>query len=184
MNIAFKEWAVVVDALGASEQILILRKGGIHEAGGQFRVDHQEFWLLPTQFHEAETAVIPAKHQRLRELVTGSRDQISIEYYGVVDCVRRLDCEEKIARLAGRHIWTDAILHERFAFGWERGLFALLVRVYRRTTPVSIQWLESYGGCKSWVELEQPITADNLGPVLSESEFCRQRDAIVASLTD
>jgi UDP-N-acetylglucosamine 2-epimerase (non-hydrolysing) len=30
---AFKEWAVVVDALGRGEQTLILRKGGIQEEG-------------------------------------------------------------------------------------------------------------------------------------------------------
>ena len=181
-NITFKEWAVVVDALGQGEQILILRKGGIHEAGGHFRVDHNQFWLLPTQFHEAAAAVIPAKQQRLRELATGSREQIGIEFYGVVDCVMRLDREEKIDRLAGRHIWNDAILRERFAFGKERGLYALLTRVYRQPAPISIQWLEGYGGCKSWVELAQPVVADNLIPVVSESEFCRQRDQIVASL--
>ncbi len=29
MRIAFKEWMIVVDALGRGEQIIILRKGGI-----------------------------------------------------------------------------------------------------------------------------------------------------------
>ena len=42
-NIAFKEWAVVVDALGQGEQVLILRKGGIREERGEFHVDHREF---------------------------------------------------------------------------------------------------------------------------------------------
>ena len=181
-KIAFKEWAVVVDALGHGEQILILRKGGIHESGGRFRVAHNQFWLLPTQFHEAEAAVIPAKHQRLRELATGNRKQISVEYYAVVDCVLRLDREDKIERLAGRHIWTCAILHERFTFGKERGLFVLLTRVYRRESLANIQWHEGYGGCKSWVELDQPVKADSLVPVLTETEFHRQRDQIVASL--
>ena len=53
-KVAFKEWAVVVEALGAGEQILILRKGGIHEQRGQFTVAHGEFWLFPTQYHEDE----------------------------------------------------------------------------------------------------------------------------------
>jgi len=182
-NIAFKEWEVVVDALGHGEQILILRKGGIHEAGGQFRVDHQQFWFLPTQFHEAEAAVIPAKHPRLRELaVTGNRDQVSVEYFGVVDRVLRLDRAEQIDRLTGCHIWTEAILRARFAFGREAGLFALLTRIYRQPSPVSIQWHDRYGGCKSWVELDQPVAAASLAPVLSEPEFCRHRDQIVARL--
>src|SRR6266853_2059215 len=60
-NIAFKEWAVVVDALGKGEQVLILRKGGIREPRGEFHVDHHEFWLFPTQYHEAERSIIPSK---------------------------------------------------------------------------------------------------------------------------
>ena len=182
-DIAFKEWAVVVDALGGGEQILILRKGGIHETGGQFRVDYQQFWFLPTQFHEAATAVVPAKHPRLRDLATnGSRDHICIEYYGVVDCVLRLDHVEQIDRLAGCHIWTDLVLRERFAFGRECGLYALLTRVYRQPVPVTIRWHERYGGCKSWVQLDQPMAADSLEQVVPEQEFGRQRDQIVARL--
>ena len=35
---AFKEWAVICRALAEGRQALILRKGGIAEAGGDFRV--------------------------------------------------------------------------------------------------------------------------------------------------
>jgi hypothetical protein len=52
---------VVVDALARGEQVLILRKGGIHEQRGEFRVSHREFWLFPTQYHEAESSVIPSR---------------------------------------------------------------------------------------------------------------------------
>jgi len=182
-DIAFKEWAIVADALGSGEQILILRKGGIHEAGGEFRVDHNQFWLLPTQFHEAEAAVISAKHPRLRELTnTGTHDQVRIEYFGVVDRVLRLGHVDQIDRLTGTHIWTQTILRERFAFGREPGLYALLMRVYRHPMPVTIRWRESYGGCKSWIQLDAPVAATNLIPVLPESEFNQQRDQLVARL--
>ena len=70
-NTAFKEWAVVVDALGRGEQVLILRKGGIRESRGEFHVDHTSFWLFPTQYHEAERSIIPSKRPALRELVFG-----------------------------------------------------------------------------------------------------------------
>src|SRR2546422_3996735 len=36
---AFKEWAVVVDALGRGEQVIILRKGGIAEDRGEFELE-------------------------------------------------------------------------------------------------------------------------------------------------
>src|SRR5262245_49882113 len=51
---AFKEWAVICKALAGGQQALILRKGGIAEAGGDFRVEHTRFWLFPTYVHQQE----------------------------------------------------------------------------------------------------------------------------------
>jgi len=58
-NIAFKEWAVLCAALGAGRQTIILRKGGIDEGREGFRVKHDEFWLLPTQFHQEPSQLTP-----------------------------------------------------------------------------------------------------------------------------
>ena len=44
-QVALKEWAVTVRALAQGQQILLLRKGGIHEEGKDFRVIHPEFLL-------------------------------------------------------------------------------------------------------------------------------------------
>ena len=82
-EIAFREWAPVVDALGRGEQIIILRKGGIRENRGEFLVDHREFWLFPTQFHEAERSItadvtpvltdaeFAAQREEICELISG-----------------------------------------------------------------------------------------------------------------
>ena len=59
MRNAFKEWAIVVDALGRGDQILILRKGGIAEGRDGFRVDHQNFLLFPTLYHQQRDCVTP-----------------------------------------------------------------------------------------------------------------------------
>jgi hypothetical protein len=68
MRSAFKEWAVVVDALGRGEQILILRKGGLAEGPGGFQVEQREFLLLPTRFHQQRERVLPAAQLRYDEL--------------------------------------------------------------------------------------------------------------------
>ena len=60
MRTAFKEWAIVVDALGRGEQILILRKGGIAEGRGGFKPEHERFLLFPTLFHQQRESVLPA----------------------------------------------------------------------------------------------------------------------------
>src|SRR3989338_5866122 len=50
--IAFKEWAVIVNAFRQGKQILILRKGGIREETVDFQVEHNEFFLFPTYEHQ------------------------------------------------------------------------------------------------------------------------------------
>ena len=58
---AFKEWAVVCAALASGRQSVILRKGGIHEGRDGFRVDHREFWLFPTRFHQEPGEVVEGR---------------------------------------------------------------------------------------------------------------------------
>ncbi len=58
LRIAFKEWAVICRALAEGKQALILRKGGIAEAGGAFRVEQTRFWLFPTFVHQQETGIV------------------------------------------------------------------------------------------------------------------------------
>jgi hypothetical protein len=184
-HIAFKEWAVVVDALGQGEQVLILRKGGLREQRGEFHVDHREFWLFPTQFHEAERSIIPSKRTRLRDIAAAApNDAVDIEYYAVADSVIQIAGPEVLKRLQGRHIWSEQTLQERFRFGREPGLHALLTRVYRRLAPERLALRESYGGCKSWVELERALSTESLTPVLSDVEYSVQREEILEMLAD
>ena len=52
MTPALKEWAVVVHALLEGEQILDVRKGGLHEDGRHFAVQSNRLWLYPTAEHQ------------------------------------------------------------------------------------------------------------------------------------
>jgi hypothetical protein len=184
-NIAFKEWAVVVDALGQGEQILILRKGGIREQRGQFEVEHREFWLFPTQYHEAERSIIPSIRPRLREIAAAAlKDAVDIEYYAVADSVIQIRNPQLLKRLQGQHIWSEQILQERFQFGREPGLHALLTRVYRGPAAERFVIRETYGGCKSWVELERAVSTESLTPVLPDVEYSKRREEILEMLAD
>ena len=183
-NTAFKEWAVVVDALGRGEQVLILRKGGIRESRGEFHVDHTSFWLFPTQYHEAERSIIPSKRPALRELAArASKEFVEIEFFAVADCVIKIPDANVLERLQGHHIWAEHVLKERFEFGRELGLHALVTRVYRLACPERFAMREEYGGCKSWVQFERTIDAD-VAAVLSDAEFHAQRDEICERLSD
>ena len=183
-DIAFKEWAVVVDALGCGEQVLILRKGGIREQRGEFHVDHHSFWLFPTQHHETERSVIASKRPALRQLATGAaRDVVDVEFYAVVDTVLHIADPALLAQLQGRHVWAEHVLQQRFQFGREPGLHALVVRVHQLPRPERLPLRDSYAGCKSWVQFERPIAGD-VAPVVDDAEFTRQQNEVGKLVSD
>ena len=64
---AFKEWAVICKALAEGKQAVILRKGGIAEEGGAFRVEHTRFWLFPTYVHQQGSGIKSELHTLLEQ---------------------------------------------------------------------------------------------------------------------
>src|SRR4051812_22358877 len=112
MRIAFKEWAVVVDALGSGQQILILRKGGISEGRRGFQVDHAEFFLFPSLFHQERESVLPIAQARFDELVAKLQEtgKVQIELFAHVISWRRLETLASAERLTGQHIWRDDVV--------------------------------------------------------------------------
>lgn len=172
---AFKEWAVVCAALASGRQTLILRKGGIHEGREGFRVEHREFWLFPTGFHQQREDVIPDAWPLLDEVQaheTSNRHELSL--YAVVEDVRQVLDRSALARLSGRHVWSESTVEQRFQYRTP-GLFALIVRVFRRPTPFVIEDSPYLAGCKSWVDLPIALPTAGLQPVLDEESFDRQR---------
>lgn len=185
MRIAFKEWAIVVDALGRGEQVLILRKGGISEGHGGFQVEHPEFLFFPTQFHQQRESVLPNTQIRFDEISKRfpPPEILRLEYFAKVVERRRLDALEDAERLRGQHIWRDEVVAERFDWGKSKNIFALAVRVFRLPKAIELPMLPSYGGCKSWITLEQNIAADQARPVLSD-EFFNEKLAIFRRTVD
>src|SRR5437867_10612287 len=120
MRTAFKEWAVIVDALERGEQILILRKGGIHEGKGGFKPEHPKFWLLPTLFHQQRESVLPkAQHRFDRLAPLLSKDKVRISSFAEIVHWRRIESLHDAESLKGQHIWTDDVIAQRFDWGRE-----------------------------------------------------------------
>ncbi len=172
---AFKEWAVVCSALACGRQTLILRKGGIHEGGEDFRVEHREFWLFPTGFHQKREDVIPDAWPLLEEVQSrGQPPQIELSLYAVVEEVHHLTDRAALSRLSGRHVWSESTVEQRFDYR-NPGLFALVVRVFRQPTPFQIADSLHFAGCKSWVDLTSALPTTGLQPALDDASFERQR---------
>ena len=90
LQTGFKEWAVIVEALGQGEQIVILRKGGIAEGRDGFRAEHERFWLFPTRFHQQAEGVVPEVAGRFGAMTFPSEDILRIQYAAEVVEARRL----------------------------------------------------------------------------------------------
>jgi hypothetical protein len=173
MRAAFKEWAVVVDALGRGEQVLILRKGGISEGQGGFKMEHPRFFLFPTLFHQQRESVIPSAQKRFDQIAPyfPPPDKMRLEFYAEVVLAEQLHSLEDANALRGQHVWRDEVIAERFDWGREKAIFVLAVRVFRLAQPIELPMLTSYGGCKSWIELERDIDTPGAEPVLSDAEL-------------
>lgn len=180
VQIAFKEWAVVVEALGRGGQIVILRKGGIAEGRGGFRAEHDRFWLFPTRFHQQAEGVEGVDFSKLK---FPSEDLVRIEFAAEVAEARQLESLDVARRLAGQHIWRDGVIAERFDWGREQGIYAMAVRVRRLPEPVELPLLEKYGGCKSWVELDAELDFGATTPVLENEQFQKKLVAFREALT-
>jgi hypothetical protein len=172
MRLAFKEWAVIVDALGRGEQIIILRKGGLREGRGGFKVEQSEFLLFPTLFHQQRQSVLPAAQRRFDEIAPSlAKDVLRIEYFARVSAWQRLESLEAAQALRGQHVWRDEVIAERFEWGRSKEIHALAVRVFRLPELVELPMLAEYGGCKSWVELTKDIEIEGGKAVLDDQSF-------------
>jgi hypothetical protein len=178
-NIAFKEWAVVCAALASGRQTLILRKGGIHEGREGFRVQHREFWLFPTQFHQQPDEIIPEAWPLLLNLA-GSEPSgfIPINRYCVVQDVCYVRDLAVLQKLSGHHIWSPAAVKQRFEYRTP-GLFVLVVRVFQRQTPFWMAESANFSGCRSWVEFDEQLPTADLHAVLDSDTFQSRRAEIL-----
>lgn len=181
---AFKEWAIIVDALGRGEQILILRKGGISEGPGGFRPEHPQFLLFPTQFHQQRESVLPAAQSRFDQIAPDFPDvsQLRLEFFASIVAGQRLDSLATAERLREQHIWRDKVIAERFERGEAKNIHALAVRIFRLSKMVELPMLPGYGGCKSWVNLETEVGADGAKPVLTDAAFQEKLNRFRAAL--
>lgn len=176
MRTAFKEWAAVCRALGTGRQTVILRKGGIAESGGRFIPEYPEFLLFPTHLHQSKQQLVPDASELFDETTRAPNpaDHVLIEFLSKVVSVANVTDPERLAALAPEHIWTEAVVRERFDRWRSAGVHALLVRVFRLPQPRAMVSLPAYAGCKSWVRLEEDIPTEGATAVLSDAEFAQR----------
>lgn len=179
-DMVFKEWALVCAALRAGRQTLLVRKGGIDEGSDGFRVEHSRFWLFPTQFHQTSDAL----REEFRDLelpAAAPHGQLAIDLLVEVQQTMWIDAAARLAAIGPLQAFSDDVLQQRFLYR-SPGLFAIVVRAYRLSTPLLIKDEQQFAGCRSWVPLTAPLSTQGLTPVLRDQEFVAKCATISAAL--
>lgn len=169
LSIAFKEWAVICEALAAGRQSVILRKGGIAEEGGVFRPEHAEFLLYPTYFHEHRAGVKP-EFLPLLERADAAKPPagtIRFTHFVRVESVRHVTNLDDALALDSLHAWTPEVVTQRFNYRTP-GLFVLNVHVFELADAYLLRERPEYAGCKTWVALDTPVDTDDATEVVRE----------------
>ena len=185
---AYKEWATIVHALLMGEQVLDVRKGGLREEGRHFAVQSTRFWLYPTAEHQrAELLKEPYRHWL--DLAPASPVGEPVLLPGWADVVRiaTITEPEQLDAIASKLIWTSDYAASRLNWKQRDPLHVLALRVHRLLEPVTVPWLESYGGCTSWVDLEglpdDPASLPSR-PALSDETFASRLNGAVDALPE
>ena len=172
-DLALKEWAVAVKKLGGGDQVIILRKGGIHRDDRDFRIVHPEFLLYPTYEHQKAELVKPAFRADLDDTLSEADvpGLTHLGYFCQVTDKFELREEAALDALSRLHIWTDDYARKRLHWRPKQPLTLAVLRVHALRQPQALPVLDEYLGCKSWVELGQDVPLGDPPPVLDDGEY-------------
>lgn len=161
--------------------MLLLRKGGIYEAAGEFELENPQFLLFPTYLHQ-NLNMLKAADQAGFEARSSEPQQIRLSAAGEVTDIVQLKSRAQMDALDAEHVWTSPLIDMRFNYKPQNPLYLMLVRAYRMPEPVTVENTPEYAGCKSWVPLEQTIDTGNATPVIDYDAYNARRTSILAKL--
>lgn len=172
---ALKEWAVVVQALLEGEQILDIRKGGLHEEGRHFTVQSTRAWLYPTVEHQHAELLKPPYRRWVESTQAQAPADRAIRIEGWADVVAAATITEPevLDALDGKVVWSREYVESRFRWKSRDPLHIVALRVHRLDEPITVPFREEYGGCTSWVNLTGLPSPDSVPstPALSDAAF-------------
>ena len=169
---ALKEWAVAVEALERGETALVIRKGGIREKA--FAVANRRFLLLPGYEHQRPELLKPEYRQLLKEIPDLTDDgPLCFTSFVEVEGAYEVSEPESLEAIGPYHMWAPEYAESRFKWRPKKPLTVLVLRTYVLPEPVELPYSEAYGGCKSWIELAEPVFTAGARPALDDEAFER-----------
>jgi hypothetical protein len=170
LDYALKEWAVTVAALERGDTALVVRKGGIREKA--FAVPETRFLFFKSYEHQNRDQLKPGYRELLDGIPTRRDDDpVVLTSFAEVAGAFELSEKEDLDALDPHHVWTHEYAESRLKWRPKKPLTALLLRVYLLPGVVELPYRAEYGGCRSWISLGHPVSAEGARPALSDEAF-------------
>ena len=181
---ALKEWAVLVDAMAQGDIVAMVRKGGIREQRAGFSVRHDRFLFYPTFFHEKEVEVAARFRPALAaaHAARPPEGRIRLAHLAEVVALWRVTELEPLRAIAAHHGLDWSAVESRFHYKQRPGVQVVAVRVRRLPAVVELPEARRYGGCVSWVELDEDVDVAGSAPVLDERTLAERVVALTEAL--
>ena len=182
LKFAFKEWAVICEALALGKQSILLRKGGIAE---DFAVEETRFWLYPTFVHQQNNGIQDDAKSLLEQVLANRPPAGKVGLQLWAENIRAYQIRDELPAMMLSHLhhWSDETVRKRFNYR-HPGLFVLVVRVHGMPNPIDIDVRPEYEGCRSWVTLDRELPTKGSAPVIDDASFRvlqRQLDLLLAA---
>jgi hypothetical protein len=173
---ALKEWAVAVRALERGETALVVRKGGIREKA--FGVPQSRFLLLPGYEHQ-RPELLKEEYRGLMDGIPELADDGPLRFssFAEVEGAYEISEAEELSALDPHHMWTPEYAESRLKWRPKKPLTVLILRAYLLPEAVEFPYRDEYGGCKSWIGLQESVSVEGARAALSDEDF----DRLVAS---
>jgi len=178
LKVALKEWASVCQAMVSGQQMILLRKGGIHEVEGVFQLEEREFLLFPTYLHQNAEMLKP-DFRGMLESHTTEPEVVPISAAAVVTDILRIERRSQIDAIYDQHIWGKAQIDMRFNYKPQNPLYLILLRAYVLGQVTNVKNTAAYAGCKSWVPLDVAISMEGAKAALDDANYESRRRSIL-----
>jgi hypothetical protein len=178
---ALKEWAVAIKALREGRQVLLVRKGGISEETRDFRIHAERFLLFPTYEHQRADLLQPEFRDDLpATLAEHDPSVVRFDTYGELTDLFEITEPAQVDALAPFYCFSEQYAEERLRWRPRKPLLVMAVRAYRLAEPIALPAGPQFGGCKSWLTLDQDVPSAGRTAALDDATYT----ATIAAVRD
>ena len=164
--------------------MLLVRKGGISEETRNFKIAAERFLFFPTYEHQRADLLQPEFQDDLTTVLAEARDssRIRLDTWAELTDLFEITEPSQVEALAPYYCFSTQYAEERLRWKPRHPLLVMAIRAYRLSTPLVLANRPEFGGCKSWLTLDEDVDPATLTAALSDAEYAAQIAAVREAL--